>query len=383
MSDVHMHLQLESRLLSAPAEIRRMIYANIIPRQIHAFHAHEGPYLSICLQPNLGDDEHDGHERGTTHICSTDGRWAGRLRSTWGAHWECEELAWGEYAKGPRRRFHYHVFSLLYSCKKMYFDISVFMTERAAFNFIDPGTMHLLVPLCDKPGSSTRQLWSFWKYLRNNIRQLNVAFRFPLGFCRALEGESLADSPEIETYSAYYLWVHLWPAICQFQKLRSLCVWVDHDDPCSWSVVKERLALRYMTAAFAKHNRHSQEKNLPRIDFLVNLPKLHPAIARPITHFTESSPPLPFAIERRIRQRYHGVELADGKLEVKYKTDFPKRPHMYLFMGRFNDASITPQEMKELKRKSLEEDEKRERKIWEARADELDQLMSEGIELLL
>ncbi len=118
MIDAHMHSQRESKLVSAPAEIRRAIYANTIPSQIHAFLSQGRIQLSVCLQPNLGDDHHDGHERETRGEELSQAKWARRLRSSWGPHWECEQVAFAENTD-VHEHCRNHIHNLLVVCKKM------------------------------------------------------------------------------------------------------------------------------------------------------------------------------------------------------------------------------------------------------------------------
>lgn len=51
-----MHSQRDSKLLSAPIEIRFAVYANIIPDRIHVFFSEGKLHMLACLQPSLGDD---------------------------------------------------------------------------------------------------------------------------------------------------------------------------------------------------------------------------------------------------------------------------------------------------------------------------------------
>jgi hypothetical protein len=109
--------QRESRLMSMPVEIRRAIYASVIDDyHIHAFLSEGRIQLSTCLQPNLGDHKHDGHDRKSENISWP--KWARRLRSSWGPHWECEELALSENGNlhEQNRNQFYH---LLFLSKKM------------------------------------------------------------------------------------------------------------------------------------------------------------------------------------------------------------------------------------------------------------------------
>ena len=119
MTDEHVHSQHESKLLSVPAEIRRAIYAEIFHGQTHAFLSQGRIHLSVCFQPNLGDDCHDGRERGTTaEKRRDDPRWVRCLRSSWGPHWECEQAAYPEKTDLHEHRRH-HAYDLFSVCKKM------------------------------------------------------------------------------------------------------------------------------------------------------------------------------------------------------------------------------------------------------------------------
>ncbi|KAJ8132581.1 hypothetical protein O1611_g1036 [Lasiodiplodia mahajangana] len=301
-----------------------------------------------------GDDKHDGYERGTTHNFTSDGRWAGRLRSSWGPHWECEEVAMGEYSRNLKRRFHYHAFSLLVVCKKTFLDVRDFMAEKTAFNFTDVETLDLVLQKSDEASGRSNHLWNFWDYARLNVRKINIALRLPVGFYKTLESEtaiSTADQHMNAASTACTTWATLWPAVCQCQQLRSLCIWLDHDNEYSWSVVKERLALRHITAALSERSQAHPREGLPRIDILVNLPNLHPGIARLDTHFTQDGPPLPFTIERRIRQRYHCEERAGGNLAVQYKADFPV---MHELVELLEGPTMTLQELERLERRLWE-----------------------------
>lgn len=116
MTDAHIHLQHESKLLSLPAEIRQAIYAHIIPRQAHASLRHGRILLSDCIQPSLGDDDHDGKE--FQHIIDFSPDGSHPLQSSWGPHWECEGITNGT---NPFYKVQYrtHSCNLFFVCKKM------------------------------------------------------------------------------------------------------------------------------------------------------------------------------------------------------------------------------------------------------------------------
>lgn len=62
---------------------------------------------------------------------------------------------------------------------------------------------------------------------------------------------------------------------------------------------------------------------IQRLNISVNLPKLHPYFETPERHFMkEGFPPL-FELERRLRQRYHAVDVGNGQFRIQYAPDFP------------------------------------------------------------
>lgn len=55
MSDTNTHPQCQSKLTSAPPEIRRAIYALLLPSHVHLSQSSQGrPRLSTCLEPPVG-----------------------------------------------------------------------------------------------------------------------------------------------------------------------------------------------------------------------------------------------------------------------------------------------------------------------------------------
>lgn len=373
-----MHSQRESKLLSAPAEIRRAIYANIIPSQIHAFLSQGRIQLSVCLQPNLGDDCHDGREREIRGEESSQAKWARRLRSSWGPHWECEQVALAENID-LHEHCRNHIYNLLFVCKKMFLDVCDFVSENKVTNVTDLDTLQVLLQKTDELDNGLNYPWSLWESIFPGIQKLNVTLRLPLAFYRALEEDEVLVSEAGHDLSAgsatYATWAGLWSAICQLQRLRSLHIWLDHDDKSSWSVVKERLALHRVIAILAAHMQaRSGEENLMHMDITFNLPKLHPRIARPDTHFVQESAPPPFIIERRIRQRNFCEEGPGGNLSVIYNPDFP----IMCDLPDFLDLDINGEpNMNGEPRMTLLEVEEFERKLWEEGTD-VEQLLLGG-----
>lgn len=122
MSNAAMHAQYDSRLMSAPAEIRRAIYQHLAPASIHIFMSPQGRLdVSVCLEPPISpslveDFFLDGYERrpsdgAPSDYASAESTWARRVASSWGPHWKCEEAA--------HANDRYHAGDLLSVCKKM------------------------------------------------------------------------------------------------------------------------------------------------------------------------------------------------------------------------------------------------------------------------
>lgn len=91
--------QLGSGLFLAPIEIRYAIYVHFVPNRVHVFFRQGKIHLSMCVEPSPAGD-HDGSDRKTTGSDRQtlddwflDSIWARRLRSSWGPHWKCEEVA--------------------------------------------------------------------------------------------------------------------------------------------------------------------------------------------------------------------------------------------------------------------------------------------------
>jgi hypothetical protein len=131
-------------------------------------------------------------------------------------------------------------------------------------------------------------------------------------------------------------------ALCITLLKRRLLIWPDHSEPCSWLVVNGRAVLSPLAPLSI-----NPDLNI----YIINLPKLHPKWERPNRYFTENSSLLPLLIQRRYRQRYHGVEQKDDSFRVQYKVDFPV---LYVFT---ETLGMTMEEMEEMERGKWEREE--------------------------
>jgi hypothetical protein len=128
------------------------------------------------------------------------------------------------------------------------------------------------------------------------ITRLSISLRLPLAFLRALEVETGTES-STETREDI-AWRSLSDGIARLKRLKSLRIWLDHDEQDSWTMVNERALLSHLIPL----------STLSNLKITLDFPKLHPKFETPDRHFTTASDPPPFPIHRRLRQRYHGME---------------------------------------------------------------------------
>lgn len=88
--------QAKSQFFSFPAEIRDAIYAYLVPNAVHVFMRECNAVISTCLEPNIGADLSGWERKPDPRLddrSDADAVWGRRLRSSWGPHWRCEEVA--------------------------------------------------------------------------------------------------------------------------------------------------------------------------------------------------------------------------------------------------------------------------------------------------
>ncbi|KAK7959086.1 uncharacterized protein PG986_003940 [Apiospora aurea] len=205
--------------------------------------------------------------------------------------------------------------------------------EGATINVTDLPTLELLSRKPAEETSGPSHLWNLARYAYPLVQRLRVTLRLPLPVYEALAnfqddppGHAAQEAGEDATAVACATWARAWAAAGQLPHLHNLHVWLDHDGKSSWSHVRERQAVgKSLMDVLATHlqDRSRVENPPPAVKVLFNLPKLHPALARPETHYVPESPPPPFLIERRFRLSSYVEEGADGILRVKHEDDFP------------------------------------------------------------
>jgi hypothetical protein len=89
--------QHQCKFFAAPAEIRYAIYAYLIPDRIHLSFREKRFRLSLCIQRDQDGAPNCINRQSNAANLVGDGEkdsiYARRLRSSWGSHWRCEEIA--------------------------------------------------------------------------------------------------------------------------------------------------------------------------------------------------------------------------------------------------------------------------------------------------
>ncbi|KAG5990027.1 hypothetical protein E4U43_004385 [Claviceps pusilla] len=118
--------QQQSPLVQLPAELARQIYAYIVPPQAHLYRDNATICAATCITPPSSNDYYCFDRR--SHGDPSTAVWARRLRSSWGGHWRCEEVAKRLHPDAPNSRSHGHgqrqtqhdsAIALMASCRRM------------------------------------------------------------------------------------------------------------------------------------------------------------------------------------------------------------------------------------------------------------------------
>lgn len=115
--------QLKSKFFALPTELRLAIYAYFIPDQIHVLlHESQSFGFSKCIQYG-GDEDPDcisqrSNDMELGQTSALDPIFGRRLRSSWGPHWRCEELAM-HMRESYELNYNITTIELLGVCKRM------------------------------------------------------------------------------------------------------------------------------------------------------------------------------------------------------------------------------------------------------------------------
>ncbi|KAF2726537.1 hypothetical protein EJ04DRAFT_582604 [Polyplosphaeria fusca] len=300
-----MNTQRQSRLLSLPAELQQAIYVLCIPDRIH-----------ICLQQGklqwftcalaVSDEEYlDGSERNPGEGAQSEPLWARRLASSWGSHWNCEEIAYTRPHGGGDP-----LLSLLLVCKEMFFGIKDAISGNTIVALTDLETLGFLAKRSKETQTHNRdQNFSIMPNLLPRVVELNITLWLPLANLRSLEEQ---ENSSLATESTN-MWQQLHSMLACFKHLQMLHLWLDHDDPCFWHTMNERAILSTFISERA-----------PDCKISLSLPKLHPWYEDPHRHYlNDADLPATVHLQRRMRQWHFGRNDAQGLPVLEFKADFP------------------------------------------------------------
>ncbi|ORY02758.1 hypothetical protein BCR34DRAFT_635853 [Clohesyomyces aquaticus] len=285
---------LQCKFFVAPAEIRRTIYGNFISDQIQIHLVLDEKRLRStackdgnpdCLQRQFNVIRGSADSIYELPLCSP---WA-HIGDVKNWQWECERMI---PADKPGR----------------FIDVG----EEIA------GTVPRHINDLDTLGILDSHWYSSSIHLHHvfpSLQELNISLRLPLETYVAIENAGNSTGSELSsTRYPISAWMELCFVIKRLSTLRRLDIWLNHNEPCSWTMIKERAALSPVMTLPANQN----------LDINIDLSLLHPKQQTPERHSTERSLSLPLNLRRRHRQRYHAVEVADGRISEESSPDFPE-----------------------------------------------------------
>lgn len=236
-------------------------------------------------------------------------------------------------------------------------EIAYMMPEVATFHITDPLTLKVLG---SQASSHSLTISAVIEGVQLNLRTLSINLRLhPIIYKQLGDVTIYPDSRttrQNNTTPVISALIGLPTSLIRLRKLQSLRLWLDHDDPVSWSImVNERAVIAVLLQPLC-----DQGSSL-KID--IDLPKLHPKWESPDCHFTTDSTPPPFPIHRRYRQRKYGMY----DETVKHAPDFPLVAHDAFAIQQHEFPSDDPG--------GLEMYEEMEREIWKRGGDPVRELL--------
>ncbi|KAB5584818.1 hypothetical protein GE09DRAFT_4889 [Coniochaeta sp. 2T2.1] len=329
------HNQERSRLLSLPLEVRDDIYTYLVPDTFHVF-LRQGEFaftrcLKVEVEGFLVEKQYPSGEEYPTildHV-PDQGLRRRRLLSTWGPHFQCEEITQETVPCQSIQAAADNVeatMAILLVCRTMFADVCRALSGNVTYHVTDLETLDRLAH-SESISQTSSCSWTTLSVQVPSISNLGVTLQLPLAPFQAAaeypEGSGSPESPEMQsistgagTHSLLTTWTQIWPALAgRMEKLQHLRVWLDHDDKRPWALVHERAIVSRITTAICP-------TNCPSLKVVtINLPKLFPGHESPSRHFMKGSErPPPFVrLNRRVRHLYE--EISDGHITVTY--EFP------------------------------------------------------------
>jgi hypothetical protein len=143
------------------------------------------------------------------------------------------------------------------------------------------------------------------------VTRLSLHTKLPLRLFQCLD--TAAEHTDASSQDFKSSWIQLGSIATLLPRITRLELWLDHDEPCDWTVINER-------GIISPLNQLSDNGDL---EVSISLPKLHPRFETESRHFTSDGMPTPFDLHRRFRQRHHGRITSRGLAEVLYKPEYP------------------------------------------------------------
>jgi hypothetical protein len=279
--------QRQCKFFAAPTEVRYAIYTYLIPDRMHLSLREKGFRLSSCVQREKDGHPSCGYMRSNdadiTPGCELrDPFYARRIGSKWGEHWRCEEAAI-EMDGGSNTNCDNTLMFLHSVCKRMsvndtlcqgscpadhhcrFTDVAEAIADTVAIEINDCDTLGSLVsnsgPEALISGQSCTSI--LFGCVLPNLKELGISLKPPLA---AYEEFEYADDSVSSKSPFTSAWKALPPAIEHMSRLRKLRIWLDHEEPCSWSMVNERAALSPLASI----------SNNPNLSVSINLPNCIP-----------------------------------------------------------------------------------------------------------
>ncbi|KAK0617750.1 hypothetical protein B0T14DRAFT_525779 [Immersiella caudata] len=267
-----------------------------------------------------------------------------RLLSSWGPHWECEELALnrGFDLKSDRERSR-DLSSAMMACKTMYLDIVTVVIPMMDFHVTDFRTLGFMLgrgPIAPP--------FTFVTSITPRITKLLITLNCPLALFKAVENSSrpkdkeqkrqddrVGSSQDPSTSSTAFgdeveVWTRLlpWRLFGHLPQIEKLALWLDHTSQDGWGVVNERAFLAPLQALKAGN---------PTLDIACALPKLHPRLEDREQHYLPEDeghewPAWRLGIFRYLRIRYRVLE-KNGRMRSTRVSDFPEWLDMEKYLG--------------------------------------------------
>ncbi|KAF2472458.1 uncharacterized protein BDR25DRAFT_341858 [Lindgomyces ingoldianus] len=329
--------QLQSPFFTTPSELRDAIYDHLIPPRAHIILRNQRLQFSACVRRN-GEDWplHTGPDpivKGKCRTAADHLLWE-RLRSPWGSHFRCEEVANG--SEDSQQEFEGETMVWMNPtrvCRRMLTEFVGRMADVIVLHVNDLNTLGIVLPRDSEPEQPKNKTSTLLEHLVGHLKALDISMRLDLSAYVNIEQESdyPSKNPDLSDLVQRFgkrdvptsAWTALPLALKYMPALRHLDIWLDHTHPMSWCIVNERA---FLTPLFTMTLRTN-----PDLAISINLPKPNPRYQSPDRHLLwdslevlgtgQKSGSGRIRIIRRDRQRQSPVNWLDGTARINWRSD--------------------------------------------------------------